>query len=45
MHPARRLRITTVLIAAFLGLAPLQAEVQTITDKQGRSIKVNVLSV
>jgi len=45
MHPARLLRITTVLIAAFLGLVPLQAEVQTITDKQGRSIKADVLSV
>ena len=45
MQPVAILRITAVLIAAFPGLAPLRADVQTLTDKQGRSIKVNVLSV
>jgi len=39
------LRIFALLIAVVLGLAPLRADVRTLTDKQGRSIKADVLSV
>lgn len=38
-------RLVIALTAAALGLASLRAEVQTITDQQGRSIRANVLSV
>lgn len=37
--------IASVLLAAVPGPAPLRAEVQTLTDSQGRSIKADVLSV
>lgn len=45
MKPIPLLRLTAGLIATSLGLAPVRAEVQTITDKQDRSIKADVLSV
>lgn len=38
-------RIAPLLLAFALGLAPLRAEVQTLTDNQGRSIQADVLSV
>lgn len=38
-------RLGLLLLTAVLGLAPLRAELQTLTDNQGRSIQADVLSV
>jgi hypothetical protein len=45
MKTSSFLRITTALAGIALSLASLHSEIQTLTDKQGRSIKADVLSV